>query len=152
MQIHPALCPDGETQVKEGQEGQPKVGSNEPVYREEPCPNCGKRMVRKKGRFGFFWGCEGYPACKTLESIKKPKKKAEQEDSEEEGTGGVKKTQASRKKSAPATVKNSAPKAETKETKTSKKKPAAKKTTAKPAKKTEKKAPAKKPAAKKKKE
>lgn len=77
--------PDGDNKAKEGEEGQPKVGSNEPVYREEPCPNCGKRMVRRKSRFGFFWGCEGYPECKTLEPLKKSKKaKEEKNDSQEE--------------------------------------------------------------------
>ena len=77
--------PDGDNKAKEGEEGQPKVGSNEPVYREEPCPNCGKRMVRRKSRFGFFWGCEGYPQCKTLEPLKKSKKaKEEKNDSQEE--------------------------------------------------------------------
>ncbi|MFI3270726.1 MAG: DNA topoisomerase III [Pseudomonadota bacterium] len=30
-----------------------------------PCPNCGKVMMRRKGAHGFFWGCTGYPECKT---------------------------------------------------------------------------------------
>ena len=25
------------------------------------CPNCGKVMVRRKGKKGFFWGCSNYP-------------------------------------------------------------------------------------------
>ena len=29
------------------------------------CPNCGKVMIRRKGKNGFFWGCAGYPECKT---------------------------------------------------------------------------------------
>lgn len=29
------------------------------------CPNCGKPMVRRNGKNGYFWGCSGYPACKT---------------------------------------------------------------------------------------
>ena len=29
------------------------------------CPNCGKVMVRRKGKKGFFWGCSNYPECKT---------------------------------------------------------------------------------------
>ena len=29
------------------------------------CPNCGKVMIRHKGKNGFFWGCAGYPECKT---------------------------------------------------------------------------------------
>lgn len=29
------------------------------------CPNCGKPLRRRKGKNGFFWGCSGYPDCKT---------------------------------------------------------------------------------------
>lgn len=27
------------------------------------CPQCGKNMVLKKGKFGKFYGCNGYPKC-----------------------------------------------------------------------------------------
>jgi len=32
---------------------------------DEVCPNCGKPMVVKVGRFGKFIACSGYPECKT---------------------------------------------------------------------------------------
>jgi DNA topoisomerase-1 len=32
---------------------------------EEYCVNCGRPMVLKKGRFGTFYACTGYPDCKT---------------------------------------------------------------------------------------
>jgi DNA topoisomerase-1 len=32
---------------------------------EETCPNCGRPMVIKFGRFGKFLACSGYPDCKT---------------------------------------------------------------------------------------
>mgnify|MGYP005856491609 CR=1 FL=1 len=32
---------------------------------DEVCPNCGKPMVVKVGRFGRFLACTGYPECKT---------------------------------------------------------------------------------------
>ncbi len=32
---------------------------------EETCPNCGRPMVIKVGRFGKFLACSGYPDCKT---------------------------------------------------------------------------------------
>lgn len=35
---------------------------------EEMCPNCGKPMVIKTGRFGKFLACSGYPECKTTRS------------------------------------------------------------------------------------
>lgn len=32
-----------------------------------PCPNCGKPLIRRKNKNGnFFWGCSGYPDCKTI--------------------------------------------------------------------------------------
>ena len=38
----------------------------------EVCPNCGKPMVIKNGKFGKFEACSGYPECKYI----KPKEKA----------------------------------------------------------------------------
>ena len=35
----------------------------------EPCENCGKPMVLKRGRFGQFLACTGYPDCKTTRKI-----------------------------------------------------------------------------------
>ncbi len=32
---------------------------------DEVCPNCGKPMVVRAGRFGRFLACSGYPECKT---------------------------------------------------------------------------------------
>ncbi|MBF0416709.1 MAG: DNA topoisomerase 3 [Magnetococcales bacterium] len=28
-----------------------------------PCPDCGKPMVRRKSKRGWFWGCSAYPNC-----------------------------------------------------------------------------------------
>ena len=39
------------------------------VETEEVCPNCGRKMVIKEGRFGKFLACPGYPECKTTKSI-----------------------------------------------------------------------------------
>lgn len=39
------------------------------------CPSCGKPMQRKKSSKGFFWGCTGYPKCKTTASDVKGKPK-----------------------------------------------------------------------------
>ena len=33
------------------------------------CPNCGKPMVVKFGRYGKFIACSGYPECKTVQKI-----------------------------------------------------------------------------------
>jgi DNA topoisomerase-1 len=44
---------------------------------EEYCENCGRPMVLKKGRFGTFLACTGYPDCKTTKQIGAPQKKAD---------------------------------------------------------------------------
>jgi len=38
---------------------------------DEVCGKCGKPMVVKKGRFGPFLSCSGYPDCKNIVKIKK---------------------------------------------------------------------------------
>ncbi len=35
----------------------------------EYCDNCGRPMVLKKGRFGTFMACSGYPECKTTKQL-----------------------------------------------------------------------------------
>ncbi len=42
---------------------------------EEYCENCGRTMVLKKGRFGTFFACTGYPDCKTTKQIGGTQKK-----------------------------------------------------------------------------
>ena len=44
-----------------------KKSKNEDV----PCPTCGKIMTKKKNSFGEFYGCSGYPACRTTQQIVK---------------------------------------------------------------------------------
>jgi len=36
---------------------------------DETCPECGRPMVIKRGRFGPFLACSGYPECKTTRPI-----------------------------------------------------------------------------------
>ena len=43
------------------------VGRHRKTVEEEtdiPCPNCGRKLVRKFGRRGAFLACPGYPECK----------------------------------------------------------------------------------------
>ncbi|MHB8718065.1 MAG: type I DNA topoisomerase [Candidatus Dormibacteria bacterium] len=42
--------------------GAPAAAAAEPTG--ESCPDCGKPLVTRKGRFGPFVSCSGYPACK----------------------------------------------------------------------------------------
>ncbi len=36
---------------------------------EKCCPSCQKPMQLRKGKFGPFWGCTGYPGCKTIVNV-----------------------------------------------------------------------------------
>ncbi|MDD4356488.1 MAG: type I DNA topoisomerase [Smithellaceae bacterium] len=61
-----------------------KNENGEIVVREEPktdevCELCGKPMAVKRGRFGQFLGCTGYPECKNIKKIGKDGKASAQE-------------------------------------------------------------------------
>jgi DNA topoisomerase-1 len=45
---------------------------------EEYCENCGRPMVLKKGRFGTFFACTGYPDCKTTKPLGGQQRKPDQ--------------------------------------------------------------------------
>lgn len=45
--------------------------SSEEAEEIPPCELCGKEMALKKGRFGSFYGCTGYPECKNIRKIAK---------------------------------------------------------------------------------
>ena len=40
---------------------------------DRPCPKCKADLIYKQGRYGRFIGCSGYPACRHIESLNKPK-------------------------------------------------------------------------------
>jgi DNA topoisomerase-1 len=46
----------------------------------EACPECGKEMVIKRGRFGTFLACSAYPECKTTRRLIQGTRKARQPD------------------------------------------------------------------------
>ncbi len=59
--------------IDKGDLGKADLGEQDEV---EYCPNCGRPMVLKKGRFGQFLACSGYPDCKTTKQLgeaQKPK-------------------------------------------------------------------------------
>ncbi|CAN5834782.1 type I DNA topoisomerase [soil metagenome] len=35
------------------------------------CPECGKGMIRRDGRYGPFYGCQDYPNCKGITNVEK---------------------------------------------------------------------------------
>jgi len=48
---------------------EPLEGQKEPqleLLEGEMCPECGKQLAKRRGRFGPFVGCTGYPDCKYI--------------------------------------------------------------------------------------
>ncbi|GAB7026955.1 type I DNA topoisomerase [Geotalea toluenoxydans] len=43
---------------------------------DEICPECGKPLVVKLGKFGKFFACSGYPECKYIRPLDKDKKES----------------------------------------------------------------------------
>ncbi|MBR1672156.1 MAG: type I DNA topoisomerase [Fretibacterium sp.] len=54
--------------VEEAQ-GASRVPLPEPEPIGEDCPECGKPLVKKRGRFGEFIACSGYPDCRYTRAI-----------------------------------------------------------------------------------
>ncbi|NLS44400.1 MAG: type I DNA topoisomerase [Firmicutes bacterium] len=56
--------------VDEAEERVERVKMPEEVT-SELCPECGRNLVVKHGRFGAFLGCQGYPDCKFTKAIRR---------------------------------------------------------------------------------
>ena len=43
--------------------------AREPRQAAKRCPRCGQPLALRKGRFGAFYGCTGYPGCRYTENV-----------------------------------------------------------------------------------
>jgi DNA topoisomerase-1 len=50
-----------------------KMTTQETPATDEVCELCGKPMAVKRGRYGQFLGCTGYPECKNIKKTPKNK-------------------------------------------------------------------------------
>jgi DNA topoisomerase I len=68
--------PDSCTFTKENPINLPDLDSADlqETTQEEYCENCGRVMVLKRGRFGQFMACTGYPDCKTTRRLDQGRK------------------------------------------------------------------------------
>ena len=68
--------PESCTFTKENPIALPDLDSadTQETTQEEYCENCGRVMVLKRGRFGQFMACTGYPDCKTTRRLDQGKK------------------------------------------------------------------------------
>ena len=61
-----------DAEPKAGSNGGPATdGASEQAAEPEACELCGKPMQMKRGRFGPFLGCTGYPECRNIRKIAK---------------------------------------------------------------------------------
>ncbi len=67
----PLDTPEEQKQAEENATPSESPQDNEP---QETCEKCGKPMVLKKGRYGSFLACSGYPECKNTKKIAQGKK------------------------------------------------------------------------------
>jgi DNA topoisomerase I len=62
-------------QLQEGQAAKDKGQRTNDESEVPVCEHCGRDMALKKGRFGAFYGCTGYPECKNIRKIPKGEQK-----------------------------------------------------------------------------
>ncbi len=55
-------------QVKAAEEAMPQVNTG-PEFIGRDCPDCGKPLVMRYGRYGKFIGCSGFPECRHVEPL-----------------------------------------------------------------------------------
>lgn len=61
------------------------VTTKQPLIEETLCPECGEKMISRKGAYGVFWGCSTYPKCsgtRDSEGRSKAERAAQRDNSE----------------------------------------------------------------------
>jgi len=61
--------PECKNIVRQGRSGGPASPAPPPELTDIACEKCGKPMAIRKGRFGRFLGCTGYPECKNIQKL-----------------------------------------------------------------------------------
>jgi DNA topoisomerase-1 len=64
-------CKNTREVAKKSDNGTAAGAEGEKAEETPVCELCGKEMALKKGRFGSFYGCTGYPECKNIRKIAK---------------------------------------------------------------------------------
>ena len=64
-----------EPELEKAKENMPELPKAEPEPVGRDCPDCGKPLVYREGRFGKFISCSGYPSCHYTEKLQKPVEK-----------------------------------------------------------------------------
>jgi DNA topoisomerase-3 len=57
---------DAATMTTRGNTSSQQAGAAAQDAGGKACPACGKPMLKRNGKYGDFWGCSGFPGCKTI--------------------------------------------------------------------------------------
>jgi DNA topoisomerase-1 len=57
--------------IEKASRNQEKIGADEKT--DIPCPKCGRMLMVKRGRFGKFLACSGYPECRHTQPLEAEK-------------------------------------------------------------------------------
>lgn len=58
---------------KNGEAAEPEKEKAEPVYSDQKCEKCGEPFLIKDGKYGKYLACSGYPKCRNIQPLEKPK-------------------------------------------------------------------------------
>ena len=58
------ICRDCRDKIPPEKMRRPDISPGKRMAGDGTCPLCGRPLVKRKGRFGIFYGCSGYPACR----------------------------------------------------------------------------------------
>lgn len=64
-----------EPELEKAKADMPEIPKAAPEEVGRDCPDCGRPLVYRVGRFGKFISCSGYPECKYTEKLQKPVEK-----------------------------------------------------------------------------
>jgi DNA topoisomerase-1 len=78
------LCINPKCPTKVSQEEETEIKREQDSGKVYNCPKCGKPMTLRKSFYGEFYGCSGYPTCKTIIQVKDIEKGIVQEPYQKE--------------------------------------------------------------------
>ena len=58
------ICRDCRDKIPPEKMRRPDISPGKRMAGDGTCPLCGRPLVKRNGRFGIFYGCSGYPACR----------------------------------------------------------------------------------------
>lgn len=67
---HRALCDCRMNQRCYEEMGKLMQDKEMPQEQVQNCPLCGSELILRKGRFGMFYGCSGFPGCRFTKNVK----------------------------------------------------------------------------------